>query len=579
MSESTQHDSSANQPAMVTSVQQTTKRDQKSRLKRLIGSPHFKFAKAAQSDLLPPLDIDHGSRSTGGRESNEVTSPSPSQVPQATLFERPVGQFVRIDAAHKTSPDTHLRKQQLEQFVGWTEHAIPTWQDQVIDPNSQTSLRSVTSSEMEQVSTANNPRNWPQQSSFGRSTKAETSPTNVNRSTLASFDDTSETAVAKFRFDAEHERTFEQKIEPTQQAILAKSETYTPSDRDELFSQTKAIDELVRRAFSNAEAAAARRAPTITVPQEPAVARAASKPLTLGQMMVEPKATVDPAPSVEKEPTMESTPGVALTESIPTVSAASAEETITAESEVLETSEEISTSASSPKTMSAEAIDDMWASMEIVAPRQWPEMTDRMLTAGRVIVERLATAVRQLCPSQTNEVAIVGAGRRVGTTTIGVALARYLAEQGERVLLVDGDIHNAGLTRSLNLSDNRSWVTFVRGANFASNGIVRLEDIPLAFATIAPLRLRTIWPPFVLDHLAALLASVREGFDRVLIDVGTSNQLLSEMSGNRVLSPSALVIAEVGKVDQDVYERVKRNLSGVAIDHVIFAQNFARTKH
>jgi Mrp family chromosome partitioning ATPase len=203
-------------------------------------------------------------------------------------------------------------------------------------------------------------------------------------------------------------------------------------------------------------------------------------------------------------------------------------------------------------------------------------ISNKMLTLGRPVLERLATTLDHLIPDTTTELVICGTNRGVGTSTIAVSLARLYAERGERVLLVDADIHKAGITHSLELIENRSWVTLVRGASVTDTGILKTRESKISFATISPLRLRTIWPPYVLDHLANLLSTLTDVFDRILIDVGPVNQLTAEMSGNQSLATAALVVAEVGNADEETTGRIRRNLAGVGIDQVLFAQNFAK---
>lgn len=208
----------------------------------------------------------------------------------------------------------------------------------------------------------------------------------------------------------------------------------------------------------------------------------------------------------------------------------------------------------------------------------WPEMVEKMLTLGRATVQQLSQAVRQQGQGQQRliETVIAGASRGSGATTIALTLARQLAAEGERVLMIDADIQAVGMTRALSLYENRSWVTITRDMNFIEKGMVRDANTGIFFAALQPLRLRTVWPPFIFDHLAALLGTVQEKFDRVLIDVGTPQQLISELSGHRSLASSALIITRGNDADEEAALRIRTNLVGVGIEHVIFAQNFAR---
>jgi Mrp family chromosome partitioning ATPase len=206
----------------------------------------------------------------------------------------------------------------------------------------------------------------------------------------------------------------------------------------------------------------------------------------------------------------------------------------------------------------------------------WPEIVEKMLLLGTATVQRLAEVIREHTTGSANETVIASKTRGCGSSTITMALARWYAAAEERVLVVDADIHAVGVTKALGLHENRSWVTVTREMNFLEQGCVRDAATGIAFAALQPLRLRTIWQPFIFDHLASLVATVHRNFDRVLIDVGTPQQLISELSGNSSLATSALVVTKYDELDEEATYRIKTNLVGVGIENVLFAQNFAR---
>ncbi|MEZ6096305.1 MAG: hypothetical protein R3C03_19105 [Pirellulaceae bacterium] len=535
----------------------TAKQDIKTRLKRLINSPHFKFG-TPQSELNPPMDFSEPAPSSNERDRATTPEAIPQAVQQTNT--EPKGSFVRLDGPHATAPATHLPPSSLDQFVGWTETTLTRWQDQLdgLSEVQQRILRSdsaisnVESNESDSaISNNTNEERLPQskqsRDSFGKSIGITEGLTPIQN-----FVSELRFVEPNYRFDSQHPKPTISSKSNTQtgESIVSTSETKNggntssqfemPSSVQNIINRTQAIDALVRQAFANSQTQESETCTEFddslqverTTPRSNQKTEVKNSSETLGEML---------SKQVASQPELE-TPVA-------------------------------------PKPVEAskcEQSQQRWDDIPEVSDRNWPEMTSKMLAAGRPVLERLAAGVERLCLASSNAVVITGAAREVGTSTIAMSLARLFAERGEKILLVDADIHSAGVTRTLDLGENRSWITLARGTELTTTALRKCKNQTIAFATIQPLRLRTLWSPYVFDHLAQMLNGVRGVFDRILIDTGAVNQLLAESSGNQKLAGAGLVVAELGKLDAEATERTRRNLAGIGIEHLLFAQNFAK---
>ncbi|HMP78327.1 MAG TPA: AAA family ATPase [Pirellulaceae bacterium] len=106
---------------------------------------------------------------------------------------------------------------------------------------------------------------------------------------------------------------------------------------------------------------------------------------------------------------------------------------------------------------------------------QWPEITDRILSMARESLVELATTLLpinsrvgenvsksnrpsdnattapSLALTSKTRVLVAGNAPDIGATSTAIALGRYLAQEGLRVLLIDADLVTAGLSRCLGL--------------------------------------------------------------------------------------------------------------------------------
>ncbi len=138
------------------------------------------------------------------------------------------------------------------------------------------------------------------------------------------------------------------------------------------------------------------------------------------------------------------------------------------------------------------------------------------------------TALRNILASvdldfegKTGRVVAVGAVMQgEGATTVAGNLANLSARSGMRTLLIDGDFKRSTLSRRLGTADDPGILGILDGEVTIANAIGRLPHTGLNFLpTGAVARHEDALDPRIPGELADLIASVRQSYDYVFIDL------------------------------------------------------------
>jgi len=205
----------------------------------------------------------------------------------------------------------------------------------------------------------------------------------------------------------------------------------------------------------------------------------------------------------------------------------------------------------------------------------WPFISELLLGAGWPFISRLAEGMDRILTGRSNRILVAGIQRAVGTTTMAVTLARWAAANKQKVLIVDADVQNSGLTRMLGNNPARTWPAVTGAGDFLQNGTIRSSKTGIAFATTGTIRDRKFCPPFILDRLGDLLDSTGKLFDLVLIDAGPVNQIVAELTSCRSLTPCAMVVSGGNASEEPMIQSAHRRLAELGAQRILAARNFS----
>ena len=211
-----------------------------------------------------------------------------------------------------------------------------------------------------------------------------------------------------------------------------------------------------------------------------------------------------------------------------------------------------------------------------VAAFRWSQVTDDILTHASPVMDQLTHYSLDILTGTENRIAVAGLKRGQGTSTIAAAVSRWAVANGKRVLLVDADLGNPQLSRSVGLSPNVSWLNLIREDLIPSEAIIRSKASGVCIMPLAAVVTPQTWPGPIYDRLGALLEQVRHGFDLILMDVGPVGQLSNELSASELML-DALMIVDENPSSAD-FLTAKSHLLKSGVRKFIAAQNSTGTE-
>lgn len=127
----------------------------------------------------------------------------------------------------------------------------------------------------------------------------------------------------------------------------------------------------------------------------------------------------------------------------------------------------------------------------------------------------------QLGPRRSSVIAVASSLPEEGTEMIASNLAHHYALTGNRVLLVDGDLRRASLTRRLAASRNSGLLEVLWHGVSPDHAILRDQSTGLHFLpAMGPSPLEPASPElFSSAHMARVMAELRSQFDTIVFDV------------------------------------------------------------
>jgi len=147
----------------------------------------------------------------------------------------------------------------------------------------------------------------------------------------------------------------------------------------------------------------------------------------------------------------------------------------------------------------------------------WPRVCHQLQAQAAESLEMLADALRVAGAQGKRVLGLGGCRRGEGATTIALAAARRLGQDGLRVALVDADFRNPQLAERLQLLPQSGWAETLDGSLPLEEAVIETADGQIAL-------LPQIEPrPDLADHarqrLIDSLAVLRTHYDAVLVDL------------------------------------------------------------
>lgn len=138
-----------------------------------------------------------------------------------------------------------------------------------------------------------------------------------------------------------------------------------------------------------------------------------------------------------------------------------------------------------------------------------------------------------------------------GKTTISASFAQILALGGNKVVLVDADIRNPSLTRSLAPDAKQGLLEVVLGKADLDAVILKDPATQLSFLpTVVPTRIAQSSEFLSSSAMAKTIERLREQFDWVVVDLSPLVPVIDVRSTSRLIDAYVLVI-EWGRTDRD----------------------------
>ena len=208
----------------------------------------------------------------------------------------------------------------------------------------------------------------------------------------------------------------------------------------------------------------------------------------------------------------------------------------------------------------------------------WPTLSNQMIAtasdAMQELHDNILNASNDDLTRPSNRLAVTGAGRGEGTSTIAISLGRWAAACGKSVLLIDADLNNPSLTRQIGLQHGLSWLKALERNDDPAEVIIRAQRTNLCVMPLAPIEARSDYPRCLFDSLGPFLGRVENHFDWIVMDFGPGSQLLSELSRPELLIDSALLIGT--ESNPNGVGSLQRRLQSLGLERFVLAQNSVR---
>jgi exopolysaccharide transport family protein len=163
-----------------------------------------------------------------------------------------------------------------------------------------------------------------------------------------------------------------------------------------------------------------------------------------------------------------------------------------------------------------------------------------------------------------------------GKSTIAMTIASSAAQSGQRTLLLDADMRHPSISRCFKCDKNPGLVDYLVGDVDLASIIVSDETLRL---WILPTGSKTKNPPDLLgsDRFKALMATLRQKFDLVVIDTPPTGPVVDPLLISQVVDKTVFVVRWAATAREMVAHSIERlpghrSVAGVVFNCVVDAQ-------
>lgn len=201
----------------------------------------------------------------------------------------------------------------------------------------------------------------------------------------------------------------------------------------------------------------------------------------------------------------------------------------------------------------------------------WPMIVDQFLDVGEQAISRLANFSLDILDGSHHRLAVTSLRSGAGVSTIACSIARWSAKMKKRVLLVDANLANPSLAKSIGLAPNISWVNAVRESLNPAEAIIRCKSTGVCVMPLGEISDRGALPAMMLDQLGTLLSKVQHSFDLIVLDTGEAGNLPQELSASDKLVDAAMIVDS--NVASLPFRQTKDGLLKFGVTKFVAAQN------
>lgn len=206
---------------------------------------------------------------------------------------------------------------------------------------------------------------------------------------------------------------------------------------------------------------------------------------------------------------------------------------------------------------------------------QWPTVTSGLLNSPAMI--NLETNIQPLLTATRNQILVTSSARGSGSTTVTLALARQLAQQGKQILLIDADIESPMLAKCMGVVHQRSWASAVANHSDVAELVVSSKSEPVSLLPLSPMATRIGWPRQIFDWMFRIAGQIAWNYDAVLFDTGPVDQWIRE-SSSPISHQAATLLVNGDANAAAASDQSTRELMQYCDSEVIVVQNFSSVK-